>query len=122
MDSEPKPPKLGREISLETRARWFPIVAALIPILFFVILYIINPGYMAHFFAEETRPCGLQILGLIALLSMISFPLLRASFKVIVTGRRTLGMILAMVAMAVFVFPAAIMVFLAPALLILLGA
>ena len=122
MKSEPQDSALRTVFDTQAGEKWFSIVVAFIPSFLFVFLAIVNPSYMSHFFLAEVRAVGLTILGLVILLSVLSFVLLRRCSLIIRSGRRLQGTILATVVMALVVFPAVLIVLLGPAGLILLGA
>ncbi|NIM93787.1 MAG: hypothetical protein GTO18_08770 [Anaerolineales bacterium] len=96
------------------------LVLAGLPILFGVIMFILNRPYIFQFFNPETRACGLPILGAIIVLTAASYPALRGSFRVIESGRQSLGFLLAFLVIAFMIFPAIAMLILGPAAMLLL--
>jgi len=122
MSNEPQRSTFATVFDTPAGGKWFSIVVALIPSFFFAFLSIVNPAYTSHFFSPDVRPVGLSILGLVMLLSLLSFVLLRRCSSIIGSGKRLLGTVLATVVMAIVVFPAVLLVLLGPAALVLLGA
>jgi len=122
MNSGSKGPPILTIFDTPAGGKWFAIVGAVIPIALFVFLSIVNPAYISHFFSDDVRAMGLPNLGFVILLSVLSFVLLRRCSSIIGSGSRLRGTILATVVMALIVFPAALLVLLGPAALILLGA
>ena len=122
MDTETHGSPSAASSGTRERAKWFSIVVAVMPLFLFVFLSIVNPGYMSTFFAAETRTLGLSILGLVTILSFLSFVLLRGSLSIFRSGRRLLSMVLTMAVMGAIGFPAVLLVVLGPAALILLAA
>ena len=122
MNTEPQGSPLKTVFDTRAGGKWFAILVAVMPSLLFAFLSIVNPAYMSHFFLADVRAEGLSILGLVVLLSVLSYALLRRCASIIEFGRRLQGTVLATVVMALVVFPAALLVVLGPAGLILLGA
>ena len=122
MNSEPQGSTPKTVFDTRAGRKWFAIVVAVMPSLLFVFLSIVNPDYMSHFFLADVRIVGLSILGVVVLLSLLSYVLLQRSARIIESGRRVRGIVLATVVMVLIVFPAVLLVVLSPAGLILLAA
>ena len=122
MSADPKRSPLEILFRTPVGGRSFSIVVALLPFLQFAFLFIVNPAYMSNFFLPDVRPIGLSMLGLVVLLSLVSYALLRRCWSVIESGGRLQGVILAMLVMALVAFPAVLLVLLGPAALALLDA
>ncbi len=122
MNSKPRgfPPKTV----FDTRAgrKWFAIVVAVLPSLTFVFLSIVNPDYISYFFLADVRFVALSILGVVVLLSVLSYVFLQRSARIIESGKRVQGIVLATVVMTLIEFPALLLVILGPAGLKLLAA
>ena len=122
MNSQPNRSLLEILLSTPAGGRSVSTVVALLPSLQFAFLFIVNPAYMSNFFSPAVRPIGLSILGLVILLSLLSYVLLRRCWSIIESGRRLKGVILATLVMVIVAFPAVLLVLLGPAALILLEA
>ncbi len=122
MNTEPRDVPFKTVFDTRAGQKWFSIVVAIIPASLFVFLALVNPTYMAHFFLAEVRVAGLSILGLVALLSVLSFLLMRRCTSVIRSGKRLRGLVLATLVMVLVTFPAVLLVLLGPAALMLFSA
>jgi len=103
------------------RDRWLALVAGGIPLFFVLLLRIVNPSYLGHFFAIETRAIGLPIFVVIILLSILAYPCLLGSFVIYRTGRQGLGSALSITVLLVLVFPASLLVLLGPSAILMLS-
>jgi hypothetical protein len=120
--TDPNSSLFGTIFATPAGRRSFSIVVAALPCLSFAFLFIVNPRYMSNFFVAEIRPLGLAIFGVVLLLSVFSYILIRPCAVMIASGKRVLGLVLATGVMAFVAFPAVLLVALGPAALILLRA
>jgi hypothetical protein len=121
VSADPKRSPLEILFRTPVGGRSFSIVVALLPFISFAFLFIVNPAYMSNFFLPDVRPIGLSMLGLVVLLSLVSYALLRCCWSIIESGRRLQGVLLAMLVMVLVAFQL-LLVLLGPAALALLDA
>jgi hypothetical protein len=103
-------PKTGQR-----RIRQIALALASPPVLLFLFLLIVNPGYLGSFFPPSKIRYALPIAGLIVFLTATAYPAMLGSLIVFQSGRRGLGILLMVVALALLVFPAVLLLLLTPA-------
>ena len=105
-------------MNIETRKRRDIRIAALalaaVPILCMVSMLIISPGYIMSFFHLGTL-FGSMAIGVIFLLTLVSYPAFLGSLRLIDSGRIPLGIALMVLTIILFVFPAVLLIILTPA-------
>lgn len=114
---------LKEQVAVDTqRKRDFQLILflAVSPLLLEAFLFVINRRYMSNLFQGCNLPYGLAIQGAIVILALISFFALRSSLSVLRSGRVILGWAIVFLMFVLFLIPAWMLVFLAPAVLILL--
>ena len=94
---------------------------AVTPLLLEAFFFVLNRSYMSILFQDPNLPYGLVIQVAILILVLISFFALRSSLNVLRSGRVLLGWAMGLLAFLLFILPAWMLVFMAPAALILLG-
>jgi hypothetical protein len=92
---------------------------SLSPLLLEAIFFAINRSYMSTLFLEPNLPYGLAVQVVLLFLALISFFALRSSVSVLRSGRVLLGRMMGLIAFLFFILPAWILIFMAPAVLIL---
>jgi hypothetical protein len=107
--------------SRRKRDKQFILFLTVSPFLLEAFLFMINRRYMSNLFHGCNLPYGLAIQVAIVILALISFFALRSSLSVLRSGRVVLGWAMGFLAFVLFLIPAWVLIFLAPALLILLG-
>ena len=94
------------------------LVLAAVPLMCMISLLIINPSYIQEWFiGPQYLPISLSVMGLILLLTVVAYPALLGSLRVINSGRTVLGIVLVVLALTLLVFPAVLLVILTPAAL-----
>ncbi len=87
------------------------------PLLLLLFLLIVNPGFIRMVFDPGTIEYALPLVGLIAILTAAAYPAMLGSLTVFNSGRRGLGILLVVLALALLVFPATLLLILVPAVL-----
>jgi len=109
--------------SVESRRKrdfQFILFLTVSPFLLEAFLFMINRRFMSNLFQGCNLPYGLAIQVALVILALISFFALRSSLSVLRSGRVVLGWAMGFLAFVLFLIPAWVLIFLAPALLILL--
>ena len=83
--------------------------------------FLINRVYMSTLFQNPNLLYGLIIQGAVLMLSFIAYFALKSSLIVLRSGRALLGWAMGLLTFLIFILPAWLLVFMAPAALILLG-
>jgi uncharacterized membrane-anchored protein len=91
------------------------------PLLLEAFFFVLNRSYMSTLFQDPNLPYGFVIQVVVLILALISFFTLRSSLSVLRSGRVLLGWVMGLLAFLLFILPAWMLVFMAPAALILLG-
>ena len=107
--------------SRRKRHRYSALILAGLPILLGIFIFIINRPFFMQFFNPETRACGLPLLGAAIVLAVAAYPALRGSYSVIESGRHSLGLLFAVLVVTFLILPAMAILFLGPAVILLLN-
>ena len=105
------------------RKRDFQLILFLVvsPLLLEAFFFLINRVYMSTLFQNPNLLYGLIIQGAVLMLSFIAYFALKSSLIVLRSGRALLGWAMGLLTFLIFILPAWLLVFMAPAALILLG-
>jgi uncharacterized membrane-anchored protein len=112
-----------KDAAHKQRRRDYQIILflALSPLILEAFFFVLNRSYMSALFQDPNLPYGLAIQVAVLILALISFFTLRSSLSVLRSGRVLLGWAMGILAFLLFILPAWMFVFMAPAVLILLS-
>ena len=112
-----------QDATYRQRKRDFQLILFLVvsPLLLEAFFFLINRVYMSTLFQNPNLLYGLIIQGAVLMLSFIAYFALKSSLIVLRSGRALLGWAMGLLTFLIFILPAWLLVFMAPAALILLG-